>query len=62
MSPWPNAPRPNHRLIIINEFPMSSKPMGSPCTQASLHPWATHGPHMRVGPTNSHTHYNNLSV
>ncbi|KAF6168802.1 hypothetical protein GIB67_042109 [Kingdonia uniflora] len=55
MSPWPKAPRPNHKLIIISGFPRSSKPMGSPYTQASLHTWVahvtpklacTHGSHM----------------
>ncbi|KAF6177017.1 hypothetical protein GIB67_040915 [Kingdonia uniflora] len=37
MIPWPKAPRPNHRLIIISGFPRSSKPMGSSCTQVNLH-------------------------
>ncbi|KAF6145566.1 hypothetical protein GIB67_037599 [Kingdonia uniflora] len=48
MSPWPKAPRPNHRLVIISGFPRSSNPMGSPCTQASLHTWAAHVAHARV--------------
>ncbi|KAF6173387.1 hypothetical protein GIB67_027082 [Kingdonia uniflora] len=50
MSPWPN-----HRLIIISGFPRSSKPMGSPCTQASLHTWAAHVSHARVTHQLSHT-------
>ncbi|KAF6160997.1 hypothetical protein GIB67_007638 [Kingdonia uniflora] len=55
MSPWPKFPRSSHRLIIISEFSRSSKPMGSLCTQASLHTWVAHVAHARVTHQLSHT-------
>ncbi|KAF6176733.1 hypothetical protein GIB67_031544, partial [Kingdonia uniflora] len=67
------SPRPNHRLIIISGFLGRASPWVAHAPKlVTLHQGShlksvpklvcTHGSHMRVRPTNSHTHHNKLSV